>query len=157
MMTQFVTNVVIALAWMFLQDTLTLNNLILGYIIGLALLYFAVRRSDTPFYLNRVLAGLELGLVFLYEVARSSLRVAYLILHPKLPVNPGLVAVPLDVTTDAQITILAGMITMTPGTLSVDVSPDRAYLYVHALELDDPDDARASFKNVFERRIMEVL
>lgn len=157
MITQFVVNLIIAGVWMFLQQTLAWENFVVGYFIGLVVMTLAVRRLDTPFYLHRVLAFIKLAVVFLIEVVRSGIRVSYLILHPKLPISPGMVAVPLDVTSDEAITIFAGMITMAPGSISVELSDDRKYLYVHALEAEDPHKAAAFFKNAFERHIMEVF
>ena len=71
--------------------------------------------------------------------------------------SPGIVAVPLDLTSDAGITVLANLITLTPGTLSLDVSPDRRTLWVHALDVADPDAFRREVKEGFERRVKEVF
>lgn len=157
MMAQLVTNVIIALTWMFLQDTLTVNHFILGYIIGLAIVYVGSQRTGVEFYLRRPIAAIKLCVVFLSVLIKSCLRVAYIILHPRMDITPGIVAVPLEVKTDAQITLFAGLITVPPGTLSVDVSPDRKYLYVHVLEMDDPQQAIDSLKRTLEHRIMEVF
>jgi multicomponent Na+:H+ antiporter subunit E len=67
------------------------------------------------------------------------------------------VAIPLDVETDVEITLLANLITLTPGTLSMDISDDRKVLYVHAMYVDDPEALRAEIKNGFERRVLEML
>lgn len=156
MMTQFLINLIIAAVWMLLQEALTWEGFVLGYFIGLAVLYFTARQLRAPLYTKPVIAFLKLSAVFFVEVVKSSVRVAYLVLHPRLPVSPGLITVPLDVQSDEGITMLAGLISMTPGSLSVEVSEDRAFLYVHALEADDPEASIAEFKEVFERRIMEV-
>src|SRR5690606_40710359 len=126
-------------------------------VMWLLVMLLAVRRLESPFWLHRVLAFVKLAVIFLAEVVRSSVRVSYLILHPKLPISPGLVAVPLDVTSDEAITIFAGMITVAPGSLWVGLSDDRKYLFVHALEAGDPHKAAAFFKNAFERHMLEVL
>jgi len=154
---QFVTNLIIAGIWMLLQEQLTWESFILGYLVGLVVLFLAVRRLNSPLYMQKVIAAILLIVAFLVEVVRSGVRVSYLLLHPRLPISPGLVAVPLDVRSNEAITIFAGMITMAPGSISVELSDDRAYLYVHALEADDPHKAAAFFKRVFERRIMEVF
>ena len=87
----------------------------------------------------------------------SSLRVAYDVLTPTLHMRPAIVAIPLDAETDLQITILANFITLTPGTLSLDVSPDRKTLYVHAMYVDDVDAFRREIKEELERRVIEVF
>src|SRR5690606_5217411 len=138
-------------------DTLSSHNLGEGFLVGMVVLNFAVRRLEHPCYMHRVLACLKLTLIFCAEVVRSGLRVAYLILHPTLPMCSSLLAVPLDVTCDEAITMLAGMITMAPGSISIELSNDRKVLYVHALEAGDPHKAAAFFKNAFERHILEVF
>jgi multicomponent Na+:H+ antiporter subunit E len=91
------------------------------------------------------------------EVVRSNLRVAIDVVTPVSRAQPGVVAVPLDATTDAEITLLANLITMTPGSLSVDVSDDRSVIYVHSMFIGDPDAFRKSIKDDFERRVLELL
>lgn len=156
MITQFLINIIIAAVWMLLQEALTWENFVVGYFLGFAILYFTVGRLQLPPYTKPVIAFAKLSWVFFIEVIKSTVRVVYLVLHPRLPVSPGLITVPLDVKSDEGITMLAGLITMTPGTLSVEVSADRAFLYVHALEADDPEGSIKEFKEVFERRVMEV-
>ena len=79
---------------------------------------------------------LSLLLLFTRELILSALRVAWLAVQPRLRIRPAIIAYPLTVTTDAQITLLANLITLTPGTLSVDVSDDRKTLYVHAIDIE---------------------
>jgi multicomponent Na+:H+ antiporter subunit E len=96
-------------------------------------------------------------LYVVWEVILSNLNVARIVLlTPNRGLRPGIIAVPLDVTSDAEITTLANLITLTPGTLSLDVSSDRRTLYVHALEVSDPDTFRRGIKAGFERAVMEV-
>src|SRR5690606_23322694 len=78
---------------------------------------------------------LSLLLLFVRELIVSALKVAWLVVRPRLRVRPAIIAYPLTVTTDAQITLLANMITLTPGTLTVDVSGDRKWLYIHAIDM----------------------
>ncbi len=156
MLNQFFINVVLAVVWMFLQPTLAWENFVVGYVLGLLIMYFVVGRLKTRFYMSAVVAFILLLLAFLYEVMRSSVRVSYLILHPRMPVTPGLVSVPLDVKSPGAITCLAAMVTMAPGTFSVELSDDRSHLYIHALEADDPEAVAADIKHRLERRILQV-
>ena len=94
---------------------------------------------------------------FLWQLILSNLRVAYDVITPRLYMRPGIVAVPLDAQTDEEITLLANLITLTPGTLSLGVSEDRRTLYVHAMFVDSPDRVRDSIKNGFERRLLELI
>jgi multicomponent Na+:H+ antiporter subunit E len=87
----------------------------------------------------------------------SNLRVARDVLTPKQYMRPGVVALPLEAKTDGEITLLAGLITLTPGTLSLDVSADRKFLYVHSMYIDDPEREKERLKRRFEKRLLEML
>jgi multicomponent Na+:H+ antiporter subunit E len=97
-----------------------------------------------------------LGL-FLRELVLSALRVAWLVVQPKPRLHPGIIAYPLTVTNDAQITLLANMITLTPGTLSIDVSDDRRTLYILAIDVTAREALIGSIAAGFETKILGVL
>lgn len=156
MVNQLIINVIIALVWTFLQTTFSWRSFIVGYAVGIIILYVVYASQGVPFYTRMVAAAAVLLGSYFYEVGRSAFRVTYLILHPRLPVKPGLVRVPLAVKSPGAVATLAGMITMAPGTLTVDRSEDGAYLYVHALEADDPEATVAAIKERLERRILAV-
>lgn len=93
------------------------------------------------------------------EIVVSNIALAWLILQPRPRLAPGIVAIPLDVTTDLEVTILATIITLTPGTLSLELGQNEAgqrVLYVHNLVVDDPDAMRQSIKTTFERKLLRV-
>jgi multicomponent Na+:H+ antiporter subunit E len=100
---------------------------------------------------------LELLAFLAVEIGLGALRVAWLALQPKIRLRPALVAYPLVVTRDAQITLLANMITLTPGTLSVDVSDDRRTLYIHTLDTADAETLVGAVAAGFETRVLGVL
>ncbi len=94
---------------------------------------------------------------FFKELVLSSWRVLMIVIRPKIKLHPGIIAVPLSVTEDFEITLLANMVTLTPGTLSVDVSEDRKVLFVHCLNVPDPEETIDGIKNGFERQILEAF
>ena len=108
---------------------------------------------------RRIRRVLSLAILFLYELMASAVRVALVVVRPDMSkaVRPAIVAVPLSVKSEAEITLLANLITLTPGTLSVDVSADKSVLYVHALYMDDRDAMIADIANGFEKKIREVF
>jgi multicomponent Na+:H+ antiporter subunit E len=108
-------------------------------------------------YLATIPLWIKFLLVYTWQVIRSNFQVAYYVLAPRQRMKPGVIAVPLDVTTDVEITTLMNLITMTPGSLAVDISTDRKVLYVHVLHVDDPDAARRGIKMTLERRVQGVL
>lgn len=103
-----------------------------------------------------IVKGIELIGLFGYELVVSSLKVAQDVLTPQTLAKPGIVAIPLDVRSNFGITLLANLISLTPGSLSLDVTPDRQRLFVHVMFIDDLDEVRRSIKSGFERRILEV-
>jgi multicomponent Na+:H+ antiporter subunit E len=100
---------------------------------------------------------LSLIVLFVKELILSALKVAWLAVQPRITIRPAIIAYPLTVTTDAQITLLANMITLTPGTLSVDVSEDRRTLYIHAIDVASRDELIGSIAAGFETKVLQVL
>lgn len=147
----------LALTWAALTGSFTPGNLSLGFGIGFLVLYFSRRVVGSPAYGRKVVLVIELILFFLWSLLLSNLRVAYEVLTPRHGMRPGVIAIPLDARTDSEITLLANMITLTPGTLSLDIAQDRDELYIHAMYVDDPDRVRREIKDGFERRVLEVL
>lgn len=144
-------------AWVAVTGEISVANLLEGAVLaGLLVLLLRVplRRR---FRLGKVPKALGLLLYFLKEILLSNAAVARSLLSPVSSLSPGIVAVPLDLKSDAGITVLANLITLTPGTLSLDVSPDRKTLFVHALHVEDPDAFRREVKEGFERRVKEVF
>jgi multicomponent Na+:H+ antiporter subunit E len=92
-----------------------------------------------------------------WELVKSNVQVVQAVLSPRLPISPGIVAVPLDLKSDAAIFIFANVITLTPGTMTVEVSDDRSRLYVHALLVGDKEELVRSFKSGFETRIARLF
>ena len=100
---------------------------------------------------------LSLFALFIKELILGALSVAWLVIQPRPRLRPGIVAYPLTLTTDAGITLLANMITLTPGTLSVDVSADRKTLYIHALDIDTRDRLIGQIGAGFETKVLRAL
>ncbi|WP_275789617.1 Na+/H+ antiporter subunit E [Pararhizobium gei] len=149
--------VLLTLVWAALTGSVTPHNLALGFLLS-ALSLFVVR-AHIPKVRHRVRLG-KLALLaglFVRELWVSAFRVAILVLRPDMRLRPGIFAYPLTVTRDFEITLLANLITLTPGTLSVDVSPDRRLLYVHALDCRDPAAEKRAIATGFERRIREAF
>ncbi|MBI1735389.1 MAG: Na+/H+ antiporter subunit E [Candidatus Rokubacteria bacterium] len=150
-------NVLLALTWAAATGELTLGSLVLGFAVSYAILAFAEPVIGASGYFVKAPRMLRLTALFLWELVVASLRVAHDVATPTHYSRPGVIAVPLEATTEVEITVLANLISLTPGTLSLDVSPDRRVLYIHAMFADDPDAVRRQIKDGFERRLLEVL
>lgn len=109
------------------------------------------------FILVRTFFGL-ISFFFFYlgEIILANVQVAVDILTPKHRMRPAILALPVDVQTDIQLMALNNLITMTPGTLSLDISPDRKMIYVHAMYVDDIEQVKKVLKESFENRILEM-
>ena len=153
----FPINILLALLWVAVTGSFNLPNLILGFVLGAVGLFLIREQVGTRSYLGRVRRVASLILLFHYELVKSAVKVAWIALQPKMPLNPGIVAYPLRLDRDFEITLLANLITLTPGTLSLDVSPDRRFLYIHAIDVPDPDALRRDIAGGFERRILEAF
>jgi multicomponent Na+:H+ antiporter subunit E len=147
----------LAIAWVASTGEFTAGNFVLGFALGFVVLFFTRRIVGVPNYGRKVLQVLGLVGFFIWELIKANLRVAYDVLTPGLQIKPGVVMIPLDVKTDTEITVLANLISLTPGTLSLDVSADRRVLYIHEMYIDDPELVRRRIKDGFERRVIEVL
>ena len=156
-MNLYLINILLALAWGLMTGSFTAPNLILGFVLGMGALYLIREQVGSLGYFRRAGRVLSLALLFLYELMLSAWKVAVLVMSPKMDIKPGIFAYPLKVDRDFEITLLANLITLTPGTLSVDVSEDRSILYVHAVDCSDPDSTRQDIANGFERKIMEAF
>lgn len=156
-MTGFFFNIFLSLVWALANGRISLMNLITGFILGYGVLWLAQPLMRPSRYFQRFPIAVRFAGFFLWQLLLSNLRVAYDVITPRLYMQPGIVAVPLDAETDQEITLLASLITLTPGTLSLDVSEDRRTLYVHAMFVDSPDRVRDSIKNGFERRLLELI
>ncbi|TXL68046.1 Na+/H+ antiporter subunit E [Cerasibacillus terrae] len=153
---QIVINLIIAVMWMFLSETYTLTSFISGYILGIVLLLLLNRYIPGRFYLDRLLKVIQLILLFIKELIKSNIDIVKLVYTPKPEIEPGIFAYQTELETDWELTLLANLITLTPGTLSVAISNDNSIIYIHAMDIDDIDESIQSIKMTFEKAIMEV-
>lgn len=157
-MSLFAANLVLALTWAALMGQGTLSALASGFALGFIALWILqpLLGGDRRYFL-RVVYGVRLLLLFAWELLVSSLHVAWDVLTPEHRARPALVEVPLDLHSDLGVLLLTNLISLTPGTLSIDVSVDRRRLLVHAMFAEDPDRIRRDIKGGMERWVREAL
>lgn len=155
-MNRFLLNILFALAWMFLTGDLNFINFVEGFFISFLILWITKHSSETHRYISKIPKLISFIVFFLYELILANIKVAYDILTPKDKMTPCIIAVPLTVDRDYEITILANLITLTPGTLSLDVSTDKKILYIHSMYVSDPEEFRKEIKEGFEKKLLEV-
>ena len=152
-------NLLLALVWAALQGEFSLATLLTGHVLGYLILLALVHGRVLPQspYIGRVHRVFGLATYFLRELGRANLRLALDVATPRYHMTPGIIAVPLDARKDGEILLLSMLINTTPGSVALDVSPDRTILYVHVMYMTTPEAARAEIKSGFERRVLEVL
>lgn len=155
-MRAFAWNLVLAVGWCAITGEINAFNFAAGFLIGYLALYPPPGDVGTR-YFRKMRQLIGFAAFFAAEILLAALRIAYDVLTPTHHMKPAVLAVPLDAETDAEITLLANLISLTPGSLSLDVSPDRSTLYVHVMYMDDPKDTIARIKSGFERRVVELL
>jgi len=144
--------------WQMLVNKVTPGNLLLGAILGVAIpLITAPYWPNTP-RLRSFPRIVEYVLVVLWDICVANVQVAMIVLFKaNADTRPAWVTIPLEIRTPEAITVLAGTITMTPGTVSSDLSADGRSLLVHCLDAPDPDAVRDDIKARYERRLKEIF
>lgn len=150
-------NLLLALAWVALSGSVTAMNLLAGFIFGyIALMVLQNQIPALKGYSRRIPRVVGFLAYFLKELVKSNLRVAYDISTPVWYMKPGVIAFPLTARTDMEIMFLSSVISLTPGTLSLDVSDDRKVLFIHAMFLQDEEQLRIDLQEL-EHRILKIL
>ena len=153
---QMMINFLIAFLWMFLTVSFNASTFIVGFLLGALMLWITKGFFPGRFYMHRVWAVIYLIGLFFKELISANIQVLLLLIQPKMPIKPAIFALPIVLEKDWEITLLSTLITLTPGTLVIDVSEDSKTLYIHALNYGDADEAIDSIKNTFEKAIQEV-
>ena len=152
------TALLLGITWVALTGDLSVANVVFGVLLGGLAVQVSRPLGLYPVFAKvRPLKVLGLLLYLAGQIVVANLKVVAAVLGPRRLLRPALVAVPLDVTTDGQIAALSNLISLTPGTLSLDVSPDRRTLYVHAMSASSPEALRREIKEGFERRVLEAF
>lgn len=148
---------ILALVWLLLANSLAPGQVLLGLLLGWAIPWFSRRFWPEPVPLRHPLTLLRFCGRVLFDIGVANLAVAWLVLRSPARLRPGFVAVPLDLTSDLGVSLLANTICLTPGTVSARLSADRRTLLVHALDLRDPAALVATIKTRYESPLKQVF
>lgn len=157
MIKHFLMNLLLSFIWVALTGSMYYSNFLFGFLIGFFILWIMNREETDRRYFNRVPKTIGFFFFFLYEMIMANIQVAYDVITPKYFFKPGIVRYPLEANSDIEINLLSTMISMTPGTLILDISEDKKSLYIHVMYLKDKDIFIAQIKNGFERKLLEIL
>ncbi|MBM5696060.1 Na+/H+ antiporter subunit E [Listeria seeligeri] len=154
---QLILNIILACLWMFLESSFSFATFIIGFIIGIFLLLFMRRFLGSRFYIFRLFALVKLVFRFLHDLIVSTIHVSRIVLKKDMNIRPGIFRYDTTLETDWEVTMLALLITLTPGTLSIDISDDYKSIYVHSLHVPNIEEEIATIRKSYEGAIMEVF
>lgn len=150
-------NIILATAWVFLTGSFEFLNYVFGFAIGYVVLTIIHRQvPGLAGYPQRIPKAILFGGFFIRELLQANIKVATDIVTPPWYMKPGVIGMELEAKTDLEIAMVANFISLTPGTLSLEVSEDRTLLFVHAMFLHDEAQVRTELKTL-ERRVLEIL
>lgn len=156
MAVQVVINLLLSLFWLLVTGSYTVNNFLLGLILGLLLVYLL--RSVLPgrFYIITLYKVIKLIFVFLIELIKANIDVIRIVLQPSLKNEPAFFTYNTDLKTDWQVVLLSNLITLTPGTIVVGLSDDRTKIYIHAIDFGEKEEEIEGIKSSLEKVVREV-
>lgn len=157
MRSRFLINILLTLVWVALTGSYDNTTFIFGFALSFVVIWIIGRDDGSKKYVAIAPRIISFLLYFLYQLVKANIQVAYDVVTPTFYMKPGIVRLPLDAETDLEITLLANFISLTPGTLSLDVSEDRKVLYVHAMYVNDKEEFIRDIKDGFERKLLQIL
>lgn len=143
--------------WLLLNNTVAPGHLVLGGFLALLIPLLTSGMQDPQPKFRKPLTTIRYVLMVIGDIVVANFEVAMLVLGSTKKLNPAFVAVPMDITYELPITILASTVSLTPGTVSAEISEDKKWLYVHVLNLTDQDALIAQIKQRYERPLMEIF
>lgn len=157
MRTPFLMNLLLTFVWIALSGAFSFSNILFGFTLSFFIIWIISFKSKKRKYFKIVPKFISFIFFFLYELTKANIQVAIDVMTPSFFMKPGIVRLPLDAKSDLEITLLANLISLTPGTCSLDVSADRKVLYVHAMYIKDKEKFIYAIKNGFERKLLAIL
>ncbi|MGC4234511.1 MAG: Na+/H+ antiporter subunit E [Niabella sp.] len=153
----FLMNLLLSFLWVALTGSLSYSGFLFGFILGFFVLWIMNRNEKDRRYFYRLPKIFSFVFYFLYQLLKANAQVAYDVVTPKYFFRPGIVRYPLNARSDFEINLLSTLISLTPGTLIMDVSEDKKTLYIHAMYLKTPEAFVEELRTGIERRLLEIL
>ena len=153
---QVLLNIFIGFLWMLLQDKWSFPSFFAGYLVGIIILFFVRRFFSKSFYMGTFLSILKLLVVFMKELVSSTVLVLRQVTRKKIDIQPAVFALKTDLNGEWEIPLLALLLSLTPGSVVLEISPDNKTFYIHAMDLKESKQAIIKAKMSFEKAIKEV-
>lgn len=150
-------SVALWLIWLLLNNTLALGHVVLGGLLAVFIPWFSAGFWQEEVKIRRPWLLVKYVFVVIYQILIANIMVARLILTNQSKLHPGFLYVPLELTSPLAISLLANTISLTPGTVSCDLSDDQQSLLIHALHIEDAEATVAEIKLMFEKPLKEIF
>lgn len=157
MIKQFLMNLLLSFIWVALTGSMYYTNFVFGFMLGFGILWIMNRNEGDRSYFYKVPRIISFVFYFIWQMIKANFQVAYDVITPRYFMRPGIVKFPLNARTETEINLLSMMISLTPGTLILDISEDRKTMYIHVMYLDNPEKFVREMKTGLERRLLEAL
>ena len=151
------TSALLLVVWLLLNHSLSAGHVVLGALLGVLIPLFTRRFFPEPVYLGRMGTLVRFVAVVLWDIVVASFAVARLALAPASKLRPRFVRIPVELEDDFALTALASTISLTPGTVTAEISPTRDHLLVHALDVADEKALVEVIKKRYEAPIKEIF
>jgi multicomponent Na+:H+ antiporter subunit E len=156
MVNKFLMNLLLSFIWVALTGSMDYSNFLFGFLLGFFILWVMNKNEEDHRYFYRVPKIIGFVFYFLYEMIMANLQVAYDVVTPKYFFKPGIVRFPLTATSDLEINLISMFISLTPGTILLDVSDDKKWIFIHVMYLDSKEKFISRMK-YSEGRILEIV
>lgn len=144
--------------WLMLNNTVSLGHIVLGSVLAIVIPLLCAPLRVPQAKIKRPFKVITYVLFVLKDILVANIEVALLVIGPMRKIKPGFVAVPIDLSGSLPVTVLASTVTMTPGTVSAEVSTDQKWLYVHVLDMPEQEQALIDLiKQRYESRVKEIF
>lgn len=158
MLQNFLLNILLTFVWVALTGQLDYANFIFGYTLGFFILWMVNRsiKANTE-YFYRVPKIFAFIFLFLFDLLKANFEVMKDVVTPNHNMKPGIIKYEMNAKTDFEITMLANMIALTPGTVVIDLSKNKKIMYIHVMYLTDKEAFKNNLSNRIERKLLEIL
>ncbi|ENJ4191224.1 Na+/H+ antiporter subunit E [Staphylococcus pseudintermedius] len=153
---QIVINLFLAIFWLFVSDSYTMNAFVLGYLFALLLVFLMRKLLPGRFYVITLYKVIKLVFVFLLELIKANIDVLRIILQPRIKNESAFFVYETDLEHPWQVALLSNLITLTPGTVVIGVNDDMKRLYIHFLNFSTKEEEVAGIKGSLEKAVREV-
>lgn len=150
-------SILLFIVWLLMNNTLAAGHIFLALVLSITIPWLLAGLQSAHPPVKKPFLAVRYSLMVLMDIVTANFEVALKVIGPITKLQPGFIAVKLEITSDLGITLLASTVSLTPGTVSAEISEDKQWLYIHTLHLEDEQALIDSIKQRYEQPLMEIL